>query len=87
MRLLIIAVRIALRALQRNTLRSLLTILGIIIGVAAVIAMVSISQGAGVAVQEQIARMGNNNARDPSGQRHPGRRKNRGRWTCHVADG
>src|SRR5262249_37864944 len=60
MRLFIIAVRIALRALQRNTLRSLLTILGIIIGVAAVIAMVSISQGAGVAVQEQIARMGNN---------------------------
>src|ERR671934_2831242 len=60
MRLLIITVRIALRALRRNTLRSLLTILGIIIGVAAVIAMVSISQGAGVAVQEQIARMGNN---------------------------
>jgi putative ABC transport system permease protein len=60
MRLLIIAVRIAFRALRRNTLRSLLTILGIIIGVAAVIAMVSISQGASVAVQEQIARMGNN---------------------------
>jgi putative ABC transport system permease protein len=60
MRLLIVTVRIALRALRRNTLRSLLTILGIIIGVAAVIAMVSISQGASVAVQEQIARMGNN---------------------------
>src|SRR5262245_43161973 len=60
MRLLLITVRIALRALRRNTLRSLLTILGIIIGVAAVIAMVSISQGASVAVQEQIARMGNN---------------------------
>ena len=60
MRLLIIAVRIAFRALRRNTLQSLLTILGIIIGVAAVIAMVSISQGASVAVQEQIARMGNN---------------------------
>ncbi len=60
MRLLLITVRIALRALRRNTLRSLLTILGIIIGVAAVIAMVSIGQGASVAVQEQIARMGNN---------------------------
>ncbi len=60
MRLLIVTVRIALRALRRNTLRSLLTILGIIIGVAAVIAMVSIGQGASVAVQEQIARMGNN---------------------------
>jgi putative ABC transport system permease protein len=60
MRLLIVTVRIALRALRRNTLRSLLTILGIIIGVAAVIAMVSIGQGASAAVQEQIARMGNN---------------------------
>jgi putative ABC transport system permease protein len=60
MRLLVVTVRIALRALRRNTLRSLLTILGIIIGVAAVIAMVSIGQGASVAVQEQIARMGNN---------------------------
>src|SRR5215470_9663912 len=60
MRLLIVTVRIALRALRRNTLRSLLTILGIIIGVAAVIAMVSIGQGASVAVQDQIARMGNN---------------------------
>ena len=60
MRLLIVTVRIALRALRRNALRSLLTILGIIIGVAAVIAMVSIGQGASVAVQEQIARMGNN---------------------------
>ena len=60
MRLLIVTVKIALRALQRNTMRSLLTILGIIIGVAAVITMVSIGQGAGIAVQEQIARMGNN---------------------------
>src|SRR2546428_4441576 len=59
MRLLIVTVRIALRALRRNTLRSLLTILGIIIGVAAVIALVSIGQGASVAVQAQIARMGN----------------------------
>ncbi|MGE3538696.1 MAG: ABC transporter permease [Candidatus Tectimicrobiota bacterium] len=60
MRLLVVAVRIALRALRRNMMRSLLTTLGIIIGVAAVIIMVSISQGASVAVQEQIARMGNN---------------------------
>ncbi len=60
MRLLLIAVRIALCALCRNTLRSLLTILGIIIGVAAVIAMISIGEGASTAVQEQIARMGNN---------------------------
>ena len=60
MRLLLITIKIALRALRRNALRSLLTALGIIIGVAAVIAMVSIGQGASVSVQEQIARMGNN---------------------------
>jgi putative ABC transport system permease protein len=60
MRLLLITVKIALRALRRNAMRSLLTTLGIIIGVAAVIAMVSIGQGASVSVQEQIARMGNN---------------------------
>src|SRR5262245_18785970 len=60
MRLLTVTVKLALRALRRNTMRSLLTVLGIIIGVAAVIAMVSIGQGDSVAVQEQIARMGNN---------------------------
>jgi putative ABC transport system permease protein len=60
MRLLLTTVKIALRALRRNALRSLLTTLGIIIGVAAVIAMVSIGQGASVSVQERIASLGNN---------------------------
>src|SRR5919201_3969699 len=60
MRFLLITVKIALRALRRNAMRSLLTILGIIIGVAAVIAMVSISQGASASVQEKIASLGNN---------------------------
>ena len=60
MRFLSVTVKIALRALRRNTMRSLLTTLGIIIGVGAVIAMVSIGQGASASVQEQIARMGNN---------------------------
>ena len=60
MRLLIVTVRIALRALRRNTLRSLLTILGIIIGVAAVIAMVSIGHGAKAQVEAQIAALGQN---------------------------
>jgi putative ABC transport system permease protein len=59
-RLVALPIKTALQALRRNTMRSLLTILGIIIGVAAVIAMVSISRGAGIAVQEQIARMGTN---------------------------
>ena len=48
----------ALRALSRNKLRSTLTILGIIIGVAAVIAMVSIGRGADEAVQSQIRGLG-----------------------------
>lgn len=50
----------ALRILKRNRLRAGLTMLGIVIGVAAVIAMVSIGQGAKRAVQDQIATMGTN---------------------------
>ena len=50
----------ALRALRRNVLRSVLTMLGIIIGVAAVITMVSIGRGADFAVQQQIQSLGNN---------------------------
>jgi putative ABC transport system permease protein len=50
----------ALRILGRNRLRAGLTMLGIVIGVAAVIAMVSIGEGAKRAVQKQIASMGTN---------------------------
>jgi putative ABC transport system permease protein len=49
---------LALRELRRNVLRSFLTILGIVIGVAAVIATVSIGQGADAAVQHQIRSLG-----------------------------
>lgn len=49
---------IAVRALARNRLRAFLTALGIIIGVAAVIAMVSIGEGAKARVQETFASMG-----------------------------
>jgi len=52
--------RIAMRALARNKLRSGLTMLGIIIGVGAVIAMVGVGQGAATQVQGQIANMGTN---------------------------
>src|SRR5450432_2655657 len=52
--------RIAFRALRRNKLRSFLTALGIIIGVGAVIAMVSIGNGAKAQVEEQIASLGEN---------------------------
>ncbi len=53
-------IRVAFRALARNKMRSMLTMLGIIIGVASVIAMVSIGQGAQASVQEQIASVGTN---------------------------
>jgi ABC-type lipoprotein release transport system permease subunit len=52
------AIRIAHRALRRNTLRSTLTMLGVIIGVAAVIAMLAIGQGAQAAIRAQIASLG-----------------------------
>jgi putative ABC transport system permease protein len=52
--------KIAVDALSRNKARSLLTMLGIIIGVSSVIAMVSLGQGAQQQVQEQISSMGTN---------------------------
>jgi putative ABC transport system permease protein len=52
--------QIALRALLRNKSRSILTMLGIIIGVGAVIAMIGIGQGADQTVQKQIATLGSN---------------------------
>jgi putative ABC transport system permease protein len=52
--------RVALRALVRNKLRSFLTVLGIIIGVGAVIAMVAIGEGAKARVEESFASMGSN---------------------------
>ena len=52
--------RIAIRALARNKMRSILTMLGIIIGVGAVIATVSVGQGAQQQAQQQIAAMGSN---------------------------
>ena len=53
-------IKVALRALRRNAMRSILTALGIIIGVAAVIAMVSIGNGAKAQVEAQVASLGEN---------------------------
>jgi len=53
--------RMATHALRRNVLRSALTTLGIIIGVAAVIAMMEIGQGSSTAIRRTIASMGANN--------------------------
>jgi putative ABC transport system permease protein len=52
--------RVALRALRRNTLRSILTALGIIFGIAAVITTVAMGTGAKVQIEAQIASLGQN---------------------------
>jgi putative ABC transport system permease protein len=57
---LLMIIRVAFRALVRNKMRAALTMLGVIIGVSAVIAMVSIGQGAQASVQAQIANIGTN---------------------------
>ena len=57
---ILVSIRVALRALRVNRLRSALTMLGIIIGVAAVIAMVAIGSGATASIQAQIQSIGSN---------------------------
>src|SRR5436190_23410867 len=61
MRKLYRTLRMALNALRRNIMRSALTTLGIVIGVAAVIAMMEIGQGSSAAVQKTIQSMGADN--------------------------
>ena len=56
----LVAFRVSYRALRRNKVRSILTTLGIIIGVAAVITMVSLTQGAKRIIQEQLTSLGGN---------------------------
>ena len=60
MKQLISSIRIAFRALRMNKLRSALTMLGIVIGVASVIATVAIGSGATQRIQQQIASIGSN---------------------------
>lgn len=81
------ALPVALTALRVNALRSFLAILGVIIGVAAVIATVSLAQGAADAVEEQIASLGANslNIRAGSDQRG-GRRGGAGSGTPFSSD-
>ena len=61
---------LALRSIRRNLLRSFLTILGIVIGVAAVITMVTLGNGATRAVSDQISSMGSNLLLLRPGQRY-----------------
>ncbi len=63
---------VALRALRRNKLRSGLTALGIIIGVASVVAMVAMGNGARVRIQSQVAALGQNLLTIFAGTSHSG---------------
>ncbi|MBK1684872.1 ABC transporter permease [Rhodoferax fermentans] len=63
---------LALRSIRRNLMRSFLTILGIVIGVSAVITMVTVGNGATLSVQNQIAGLGTNLLQIRPGQRMGG---------------
>ena len=79
--------RVALLALMRNKLRTLLTMLGIIIGVAAVISMLSIANGAAANIQKNIAAMGTNTVQIYGGNRpSKGLKGGRGSWLQMKAD-
>jgi putative ABC transport system permease protein len=60
---------LALRSIRRNLMRSFLTILGIVIGVGAVITMVTLGNGATMAIQNQISGLGTNLLQVRPGQR------------------
>ena len=85
---------LALRSVRRNLLRSFLTVLGIVIGVGAVITMVTLGNGATQAIEKQITSLGTNLLMVMPGQRGPvgaggggGRRRraavHRSRCRCH----
>ena len=66
-------IKLALQAIRRNVLRSLLTVLGIVIGVGAVIAMVTIGNGTTAKVKADLAKLGSNVLFVNPGQFGPGR--------------
>jgi putative ABC transport system permease protein len=67
-----ITLRIAVRALARNRLRTLLTILGIMVGIAAVICTVALGQGSADQIQQQMANLGDNFIWIENGSRNVG---------------
>lgn len=71
--MLLEAIKLALKAIRRNALRSFLTVLGIVIGVGAVIAMVTIGNGTTAKVTADLARLGSNLLFVSPGQFGPGR--------------
>jgi putative ABC transport system permease protein len=71
--MLLEAIKLALQAIRRNTLRSLLTVLGIVIGVGAVIGMVTIGNGTTEKVRTELGKLGTNLLFMNPGQFGPGR--------------
>jgi putative ABC transport system permease protein len=67
------AIKLALQAIRRNAMRSFLTVLGIVIGVGAVIAMVTIGNGTTEKVRMELAKLGSNLLFMRPGQFGPGR--------------
>jgi putative ABC transport system permease protein len=80
------ALLLALRAIRRNLVRSFLTVLGIVIGVSAVVTMVTLGQGATKAVSAQISSLGSNLLMIRPGQRLGGGRDTAGAPNFKVAD-
>ena len=80
------ALLLALREIRRNLLRSFLTVLGIVIGVAAVITMVTVGRGATQAVSDQIASLGTNLLMIRPGQRMGPMREGGGAPAFQLAD-
>ena len=83
---------LALREIRRNLMRSFLTVLGIVIGVAAVVTMVTLGNGATRAVSDQISSLGSNLLMIRPGQRlGPGRESAVGHgrppWDGVMSDG
>ena len=66
------SIKLALRSVRRNVLRSFLTLLGIVIGVAAVIALVTIGSGANQKISSDIAKLGSNMLMVRPGVQGPG---------------
>jgi putative ABC transport system permease protein len=79
--------RLALQAIFRNALRSFLTVLGVVIGVAAVIAMVTVGQGSATQVTADVAKLGTNLLMVRPGQAQRGPQTNAGTaQTFDLAD-
>src|SRR5690554_1825550 len=84
--MLVNAFKLAVQEIRRNLLRSFLTTLGIIIGVAAVITMVTLGRGATLQVTEQVASLGSNLLMVNRGQGYGGGRNRQDAPSFELSD-